>query len=61
MAINSFTEAIRRDPQDAYAYACRGAAYGRVGEYDKEIADCNEAVRLDPRFTVAYNNRGMAF
>lgn len=55
-----FTEAIRLNPQNAYAYNNRGFARGAKGDLEGEIADYNQAIRLNPQFADAYNNRGTA-
>jgi WD40 repeat protein len=48
--IAAYTEAIRKNPDDATAYFKRGDAYGANGEYDKAIADLTEVIRLDPNY-----------
>ncbi len=54
------TEAIRRKPQDAMPYRCRG--YGRCvkGEWEPAIADFTEAIRLDSKDERSYDLRGCA-
>ncbi len=47
-AIESYDEAIRRDPSNARAYGNRGAALKRIGQGDRALTDENEAIRLDP-------------
>ena len=56
-AIADYSEAIRIDPNCAYAYAERGATSLFKGDYDKAIADCNEAIGLDPKHVEAYSSR----
>ena len=60
-AIKDATEAIRLNPDDAYAYNKRGATYGQKGEHDKAIRDLTEAIRLRPDYAAAYHNRGVAY
>ena len=60
-AIADYTEAIRIDPDDAYAYHERGYAYDKMGEYEKAIADFTEAIRIDPEYDRAYHERGDAY
>ncbi len=43
------------------AYANRGNAYEKKGEYDRAIADYDQALRLDPKHANAYNGRGDAY
>lgn len=70
-AIADFSEAIRLNPRDAYAYCNRGIAYGQTGfKYDSEkydsryafrnsqrFRDFSEAIRLDPDCARAYKER----
>jgi len=60
-AIQEFTEAIRLDPKDTWAYNGRGLAYLEKGNYTRAIADCTEAIKLDPKNVDAYYNRGNAY
>ena len=48
-AIADFTEAIRLNPQFAWAYWGRGHVYEVNRDFDKAIADFTESIRLDPR------------
>src|SRR5262249_47557919 len=43
------------------AYAFRGLAYIKTGDYDRAIRDYDEAIRLDPKFVRAYEERGAAY
>ena len=54
-AIADSSEAIRLDPRMALAYANRGMAWQKKGQYDKALGDLNEAVRLDPRNALGCN------
>ncbi len=45
----------------AVAYANRGNAYEKKGEYDRAIADYEQAIRLNPRYALAYSGRGNAY
>jgi tetratricopeptide (TPR) repeat protein len=57
-AIADYTEAIRRDPQNAMVLYMRGSAREDRDDYDKAIADFSEAIRLDPKNEDAYYRRG---
>jgi tetratricopeptide (TPR) repeat protein len=55
-----FTELIRRNPRDTFAWAARGIAWpGR--DVDKAIADFTEALRLNPKQAIVYWCRGGAW
>jgi tetratricopeptide (TPR) repeat protein len=55
-AIADYNEAIRIDPDFAFAYCNRGLARGNKREYDRAIADFEQAIRLDPNYANAYND-----
>lgn len=60
-AIESYSEAIRLNPNHSAAFNGRGAAYRSKGDYERAIADYDEALRLNPRNHEAFNNRGNAY
>lgn len=60
-ALDQFNLAITLDPQNAYAYAGRGATYAARGELEKAMVDYDKAIELDPHNSVAYNNRGLVY
>src|SRR5215470_16350550 len=55
-AIVEFNEALRIDPNFAFTYNGRAAAWHEKGELDRAIADYNEVIRLDPSLAAPYNN-----
>ncbi|GHV59515.1 hypothetical protein FACS1894103_3040 [Campylobacterota bacterium] len=59
--IASFTQMIRRDPNNVLAYIARGLSYGRLGDYSTAITDYNKAIELDTNEVRAYYNRGIAY
>jgi tetratricopeptide (TPR) repeat protein len=59
--IQIFTEAIKRDPQDADAYNARGVTYSGQGEFDRAIDDFTWVIRLRPDDAEAYNMRAMSY
>ena len=54
-------EALKIDPNLAWAYVTRGVAYAGSIQYDKAIEDYNKAIALNPNFAEAYINRGNAY
>jgi tetratricopeptide (TPR) repeat protein len=60
-AIGFFTERIRANPQDAFAYVMRAAIYQERKQLDSALLDYAEAIKLDPNHAWVYNNRGIAW
>ncbi|HBI46442.1 MAG TPA: hypothetical protein DDY78_26855 [Planctomycetales bacterium] len=60
-AVDYFTDRIRDNPSDYYAFACRGYAWRQKGELGIAIKDYNEAIRLDPKWAAWRICRGVAW
>jgi tetratricopeptide (TPR) repeat protein len=58
--IESLSDVVQRNPNDATAFNTRGAAFARSGRYSDAIADFNKALQIDPNNAPAYTNRGLA-
>ncbi len=59
-AIRCYSEAIRRKPDLAEAYANRGNARRANQDLQGALADYSEAIRLKPDYAEAYVNRGIS-
>lgn len=59
-AVRHYTEAIKRNPDDARLYSNRAACYQKLAEFQLALKDCDECIRLDPEFLKGYTRRGMA-
>ena len=59
-AIEQYSEAIRRNPNDANAYYQRGIAYDETGHYFQAVGDFTDAIRLAPNHAGAHYSRGYA-
>lgn len=60
-AVQSASEAIALNPQNANAYFRRGTAYNDLKQYERAIADLDKAIELKPDYATAYNNRGKCY
>jgi tetratricopeptide (TPR) repeat protein len=58
LAIEDFSEALRRNPDHPQMYYSRGLMWSHKKEHDRAIADYTEALRLNPNYPKALNNRG---
>jgi tetratricopeptide (TPR) repeat protein len=47
-AVSFFTDKVRTDPTDSYAFACRGLAQQLKGKQDEALKDFGEAIRISP-------------
>ena len=61
LAINDWTKAIEKDPNEFMAYYGRGTIYGVSGENDLAIKDYTMALELNPELTKVYVQRGTAY
>jgi tetratricopeptide (TPR) repeat protein len=52
-AIADYSQAIRLDPDDAWAYYNRGGAYYYKGDYRRARMDWEQALRIDPNYANA--------
>ncbi|PLX01066.1 MAG: hypothetical protein C0594_14630 [Marinilabiliales bacterium] len=60
-AIEDYTKAISKDPEDLNAYLKRAFAYGIVKEYDKAVADYSKVIKSNPDHALSYLSRGSAY
>jgi tetratricopeptide (TPR) repeat protein len=60
-AIEAFTSALSRDPNNALSYLERGAVYGLMNQFEKSIEDLNMAISLMPDEAKFYTFRGSTY
>ncbi|KAI0260926.1 chaperone [Gloeopeniophorella convolvens] len=53
-AVKSYTESIKRDPNDARGYNNRALAYTKLAALPEALKDAEEAIRVDPAFVKAH-------
>jgi tetratricopeptide (TPR) repeat protein len=58
LALADYSEAIRLQPNYAFAYNNRGRILEERGEYDRALSDYNTAIRLVTNQPVMFNGRG---
>jgi tetratricopeptide (TPR) repeat protein len=58
-AIADYTDAIRLNPNEPFAFNNRANIKRDKGDIDGAIADYTEALRVDPGYTAGYVNRGL--
>jgi len=59
-ALKHYTEAIKRNPDDAKLYSNRAACYSKLMEFRYALEDCDKCIKLDPNFVKGYIRKGMA-
>jgi tetratricopeptide (TPR) repeat protein len=57
-ALTAYEQAIRLDPNDAYAYTKKGNALYNLKQYEEALTAYEQAIRLDPNDAYAYTNKG---
>lgn len=57
-AVRHYSEAIKRNPEDAKIYSNRAACYTKLAEFNLGLKDCDECIRLQPEFVKGYIRKG---
>jgi len=59
-AIKCYDEALKINPEDAFAWNNKGIALDNLGRYDEAIACYDEALKINPEDAFAWYNKGIA-
>lgn len=57
-AVNFYSEAIKRNPDDAKIFSNRSACYSKLMEYPLALRDAEQCIKLDPTFIKGYLRKG---
>uniref|UniRef100_A0A0N7ZBY4 Stress-induced-phosphoprotein 1 n=1 Tax=Scylla olivacea TaxID=85551 RepID=A0A0N7ZBY4_SCYOL len=57
-AVRHYSEAIKRNPEDAKIYSNRAACYTKLAEFNLGLKDCDECIRLQPDFVKGHIRKG---
>ena len=57
-AIESYTEALKRNPKDHKLYSNRATCFCKLMRWDAAMVDCDKAIEIDPLFIKAYIRKG---
>ena len=60
-AINSFENAIKKDPTNPYVYNARGTTYVRIGKDEEALKDYNKSIELLPSNPLPHSNKGFTY
>ncbi|KAA0184387.1 hypothetical protein HAZT_HAZT004002 [Hyalella azteca] len=60
-SIQSYTQAIEKDPHNAVYYCNRAAAHSKLENHNAAIEDCKKALNLEPNYSKAYGRMGLAY
>jgi tetratricopeptide (TPR) repeat protein len=61
LAVQTFTEVIRRRPDFAEGWNKRATVYYLMGEYQKSLTDCDEVMKRNPYHFGALSGYGMIY
>ena len=57
-AVKTYTESIKRNPNDPRVYSNRAACYTKLAEFGMALKDVDECLAIDPKFLKAYLRKG---
>jgi len=57
-ALKHYSDAVKRNPEDAKIFSNRAACYMKLMEFPLALSDCEECIKLDPTFVKGYLRKG---
>jgi len=60
-AVEAYSEAIKRAPDDPRGYSNRAACFIKLLGFPSAVQDCDEAIKKDPTFIRAYLRKAQAY
>jgi len=60
-AVERYTEAIKRDPNNHVLYTNRATAYTKLKAYSEALKDCDKCIEMQPNFIKAYLKKGQVY
>ena len=61
IALVHFTNQLEANPDNAFAYACRGVVYAEKKDLEHALQDMTAAIELNPRNATWFSNRGVVW